>query len=271
MNKSRQGTRLQETFDAVADGYDSAVLRFFPESAKHLVSGLPLRGNEMVLDVAAGTGHTALALAARLPHGRVTAVDFSAGMLKQARDKAARMNVHNVEFVERDMQDLSFPAASFDIAVCAFGIFFVEDMATQLAHIAANVKPGGMVAICNFEENYLSPMKELLIKRLEGYGVQAPQQTWKQISHETGCRELFGGAGLQDVHVQRKNMGYFLRHEDQWWDIVWNAGYRRLVGQLAPGDRERFRQEHLSEVAALATPEGIWLDVGVLFTSGVKQ
>jgi hypothetical protein len=45
---------------------------------------------------------------------------------------------------------------------------------------------------------------------------------------------------------------------------------RRLVGQSAPGERERFRQEHLEEVAALATPDGIWLDVGVLFTTGVK-
>jgi hypothetical protein len=54
------------------------------------------------------------------------------------------------------------------------------------------------------------------------------------------------------------------------WDIVWNAGYRCLVGQLGPAERERFCQEHLEEVAALSAPDGIWLDVGVLFTTGVK-
>ena len=270
MNANRNRTLLQETFDAVSDGYDNAALRFFPASAKHLVSRLPLQGSEKVLDVAAGTGHTALALAARLPLGRVTAVDFSAGMLKLAREKADRMNVRNVEFIERDMRNLGLPEASFDAAVCAFGIFFVEDMDAQLAHIAAAVKPGGTVAICNFQESYLSPMKELLIRRLGAYGVQPPLQTWKRIAHEAGCRELFAGAGLGSVHVEPKNMGYFLEDERQWWDIVWNAGYRRLVGQLAPAERERFRQEHLDEVAALAAPEGIWLDVGVLFTTGVK-
>jgi hypothetical protein len=52
--------------------------------------------------------------------------------------------------------------------------------------------------------------------------------------------------------------------------VVWNAVFRRLVGQLTPADRERFQREHLQEVAVLATKEGIWLDVGVLFAIGTK-
>ena len=63
-------------------------------------------------------------------------------------------------------------------------------------------------------------------------------------------------------------MGYFLDSAEEWWDVIWNAGFRRLVGQLTPSDQERFRKEHLEEVAALATAKGIWLDVGVLFTIG---
>jgi hypothetical protein len=33
--------------------------------------------------------------------------------------------------------------------------------------------------------------------------------------------------------------------------------------------RARFRDEHLAEVETLRASEGIWLDVGVLFTWGV--
>jgi len=43
-----------------------------------------------------------------------------------------------------------------------------------------------------------------------------------------------------------------------------------MLKQLQPDALERFRQEHLQEVAGLATAEGIWLDIGVLFTSGIK-
>jgi ubiquinone/menaquinone biosynthesis C-methylase UbiE len=53
----------------------------------------------------------------------VTGVDFSVGMLDQARRKAAAEGVGNIAFLERDMTALQLPANSFDVAVCAFGIF----------------------------------------------------------------------------------------------------------------------------------------------------
>jgi len=270
MDQQQRKAFLKETFNTVSTGYDGNALRFFPESAEHLAAILRLHGDEQVLDVATGTGHAALALASRLSKGRVTAVDFSPGMLEQARRKAASMNVRNIEFIERDMQELGFPASQFDAAVCAFGIFFVEDMAGQLAHIAGTVKSGGQVAISGFKEDLFRPLVDLMFDRLAGYGVQEPTHTWKRIATEAGCRDLFEQAGFRDVQVEARNVGYFLDDAHAWWDVIWNAGFRRLVGQLTPSEQERFRREHLEEVAALATTEGIWLDVGVLFTIGTK-
>ena len=270
MNEQQRKAMLKETFDTVSAGYDNSALRFFPESAKHLAAGLDLAGDEKVLDVATGTGHAALAVAARVPRGRVTGVDFSAGTLEQARRKTAALNVGNVEFLERDMQDLGFPAGSFDAAICSFGIFFASDMDVQLTHIAQVVRPGGQVAFSGFEENYFHPLRDLMVKRLSGYGVEPPPPAWKRIATEAGCRELFAKAGMNDVRVERKNVGYFLDSADGWWDVVWNAGFRRLISPLGPEDRERFKRDHLQEVAALATKDGIWLDVGVLFAIGTK-
>jgi hypothetical protein len=70
--------------------------------------------------------------------------------------------------------------------------------------------------------------------------------------------------------VVARNIGYFLENAYAWWDVIWNAGFRRLVGQLTPSEQERFRREHFEEIATLATTEGIRLDVGVLFTIGKK-
>lgn len=130
MNAEQIKAIVQGTFNAVADGYDDPTLRFFPACAKQLADLLDLRGDERVLDVATGTGHAALELAARLPRGRAMGVDFSAGMLAQARRKAAARGVANVEFAEMDMLDLRFEGQPFDAALCSFGIFFVEDMET---------------------------------------------------------------------------------------------------------------------------------------------
>jgi ubiquinone/menaquinone biosynthesis C-methylase UbiE len=270
MNAEQVKAMLKDTFNTVSGAYDNPVLRFFPASARHLADLLRLRGDERVLDVATGTGHAALEFARRLPRGHVTGVDFSAGMLEQARQKAAARGAKNVEFAEMDMQALNFDAASFDAATCAYGIFFVEDMDAALAHVAERVKPGGTVAICNFQKDYFFPLRELLIRRLAHCNVQLPPQTWERIATEAGCRELFQKAGLRDIRVEPKNMGYFLADENEWWDVVWNAGFRRMVSQLRPADLARFRAEHLQEVAALKTKEGLWLDIGVLFTKGEK-
>ena len=268
MNTEQIRTILKNTFNTVADAYDHPVLRFFPACARHLADRLGLRGDERVLDVATGTGHVALELAARLPRGRVAGVDFSAGMLAQARQKAAARGVANVEFAEMDMQDLRFDAGQFDAAVCAFGIFFVEDMETTLAHIASKVRPGGTVVLCNFQKDYFFPLRKLLTDRLAAHGVSLPPQTWERIAVEAGCRTLFTTAGLRDIRVEAKNMGYWLADENEWWDVVWNAGFRRMVSQLPAADLPSFRADHLRDVAALKTAQGLRLDVGVLFTVG---
>lgn len=53
--------------------------------------------------------------------------------------------------------------------------------------------------------------------------------------------------------------------------MIWNAGFRGMLKQLEPDVLERFRQEHLQEVADLGTRDGIWLDIGVLYTIGTKS
>lgn len=268
MNAEQIKAIVQNVFNAVADAYDDPALRFFPACARQLADLLDLRGDERVLDVATGTGHVALELAARLPRGRATGVDFSAGMLAQARQKAAARGVANVEFAEMDMLDLRFYGPPFDAALCSFGIFFVEDMETALAQIAAKVRPGGRVAFSSFQMDYFRPLRQLLLGQLAARGIVLPPQPWERIASESGCRALCASAGLRDIRIETRNVGYFLADENEWWRVVWNAGFRRLVGQLPPADLESFRQDHLRQVAALKTRAGLWLDIGVLFAVG---
>jgi ubiquinone/menaquinone biosynthesis C-methylase UbiE len=264
-----QQQAIKHTFETVADGYDHPALRFFAAAAAHLAQGLELRGDEEVLDVACGTGHAALAIAPRLPRGRVTAVDLSPAMLARAADKTAAAGISNVKLVERDMQTLGF-REQFDVAVCAFGIFFVDDMGAALRHIARAVKPGGRIVISTFAEGYMDPLRSLLALRLADRGVVVPPQTWLRIASAEACRRLFAEADLRDVVVKQMDVGYVLANPEEWWDVVWNAGFRRMLSGLSPGDLASFRQQHLEEIATLGTPDGIRMPVPVLFTTGSK-
>lgn len=266
---AKASAAIKQTFDTVADVYDSPVLRFFPASAAHMATRVDLRGDEQVLDVACGTGHASLAFARRLPHGRVTAVDFSRPMLAQARRKAASAAVTNIDFVEGDMQALPWQGR-FDVAACAFGIFFVEDMNAQLRRMVDTVKPGGRVIITNFAKDYMDPLRAMMVQRLAHYGVQAPPQHWLHIAYPDGCRAFFEGAGLRDVEVESKNVGYFLANAEQWWEVMWNAGFRRMLSLLPAVDLPKFKAEHLAEIEQLRTTEGIRMNIEVLFTSGTR-
>ncbi|TAL27355.1 MAG: methyltransferase domain-containing protein [Nitrospirae bacterium] len=270
MDEQELKKRLQAAFNAVANGYDNPALRFFPESAKHLPQFLKLKGDEHVLDIATGTGHAAIALAAALPKGRVTGIDFSEGMLSRAKAKIDENGIRNISLHSMDMQSLDFPDSAFDAAVFSFSIFFVEDMELQLRHVAEKVKLGGKVLATSFYSGTFSPQVDIFFERVKKYGVDVPS-VWRRLSTTEECSTLFEKAGLSNIRVATKDIGYYLADAGQWWDIVWNAGLRRFVSGLSPEDLEKFKKEHLQEVAGLSTDKGIWLEVKVLYAIGTKS
>lgn len=263
-------TRMIETFNTISVGYDNRSLRFFPESAKRMVQYLEGPDIRRVLDVATGTGNLALEIARTSPDISVTGIDFSSGMLAQAREKAQRDGIGNVEFFDMDMHDIVFPDGHFDAVVCAFGIFFAEDMAEQLRHMTAKVRPGGRVVISCFFEDAFQPLVEILSSRLEKYGIERPSLRWMLIATEAKCRALFRDSGLEEISVERRDLGYYLKNPAEWWDVVWNAGFRSQISQLSAPDLERFKEEHLREIAPLRTPDGIRLNVEVLYATGIR-
>ena len=105
-------------FDQVAPGYDrtNALLSGGNSVLWRLatVKALDLKPGERVLDVAAGTGTSAKALAKT--GAEVVALDFSPGMVEQGRKKHP-----GIEFIEGDAQALPFPSGSFDAVTISFG------------------------------------------------------------------------------------------------------------------------------------------------------
>lgn len=262
---------IRQTFNTVADHYGTGGTRFFHSAGQTMAELAGLQGNEHVLDVASGTGATALPLAQKLSRGKVTATDFSERMLEQAQHHAKIKGLNNLDFQIQDMTAMTFNNKSFDHAFCSFGLFFVEDMTGLLRHIASKVKPGGKVMVSGFCGDSFMPMVQLIFKRLQNYGIELPEQplSWKRMAEPEQLHALFSQAGLKNVVIVRKSLGYYIDAEG-WWEVVWNAGFRGVVAQL--GDRlDSFRREHLAEVQELADSNGLWLEVDVNFTSGIQS
>jgi len=261
---------IQKTFNTVAQDYGLRASRFFHLSGEIMAELLGLDGDESVLDVASGTGAAALPLAKLLPQGAVTAVDFSSGMLKQEKNAASDIGLSNLVFQVGDMTQLPFDQHNFDHATCAFGLFFVDDMGGALKHIANTVKPGGKVLVSGFCGESFQPMAQLCLDRLRTYGVEVPEVIgWKRMSEAEQLEDIFAQAGFDGIGIEKRTIGYHIDLEG-WWEVVWNAGFRGLVEQLDDKVAE-FKQAHLDELMPFCDEKGLWLEIDINFTCGVKQ
>lgn len=128
-----------------ASGDYDRIARGLLPVADHVVRGAEIRAGERVLDIACGTGNTALAAAAR--GAAVTGLDLTPELLDVAAARAADAGIAGITWLEGDAEDLPFPAGSFDVIVSSCGLMFAPDQPRVAAEVARVTRPGGRVAI----------------------------------------------------------------------------------------------------------------------------
>ncbi len=263
-------SQLKASFKALAATYDQ--LHFLQVCAGRLIELSPLAAGARVLDVATGTGVIALAAADRVgPTGSVVGVDLSPDMLDRARQKVSLAGLTQVELREGEAEHLEFPDESFDVVLCASSLFLVPDMLAALREWRRVLVPGGFVGISSFGPGFLQPLRDLWEARLRRYGLTAAALPTHRLADPAICQALLTDAGFAQVESRIEQLGYHLpTAEDRWADIDAGMEGQPLL-QLPPEQRDQVRTEHLAEVSALATAQGIWVDVSGLFSFGRKE
>ena len=132
----------QQTTWASGD-YGAVAARIVPMSER-LADIADLRAGSRVLDVAGGSGNTALA-AARTG-AVVTSLDYVPELLDRAaeRSRAERLPI---ELVEGDAENLPFADASFDAVISAVGVMFAPNQERAAAEMLRVCRPGGTIAL----------------------------------------------------------------------------------------------------------------------------
>jgi len=103
------------------------------------------RIGDRVLDVATGTGNTALALAPHVAHA--SGLDLTEEMLVQARKVAAERGISNVDWALGDAEELPFPDASFEIWIARAAPHHFHHLDRALAEAFRVLKPGGKAVV----------------------------------------------------------------------------------------------------------------------------
>jgi SAM-dependent methyltransferase len=102
---------------------------------------------DRVLDVACGSGNTAIAAARRF--AEVTGVDHVPALLDRARERAAAERLE-MEFVDGDAEALPFDDGTFDCVLSTFGAMFAPAQERAAGELLRVCRPGGRIGMANW-------------------------------------------------------------------------------------------------------------------------
>jgi len=137
----------QEQFDRQAEHYDTQWSAWSDESLRWLLANADCRPTDIALDVATGTGFTALAFAPRVRS--VVGLDVSPGMLAQALPRAETQGIKNITFQEGAAESLPFPDATFDLVTCRIAPHHFLSVPQFLSETARVLKSGGRLLLAD--------------------------------------------------------------------------------------------------------------------------
>lgn len=136
---------VTQQFGANASAYVSSPTHAQGASLSRLVEQTKPAGDWLVLDVATGAGHTALAFAPFV--AAVVGLDLTPQMIPLAARLADEKGAANVAFVNGDIDDLPFAKETFHAVTCRIAAHHFPDVARFVAEAGRVLQPGGVLGI----------------------------------------------------------------------------------------------------------------------------
>src|SRR5215204_4412609 len=169
-----------------ASGDYHEVAATIPIISELLVDAADLRAGSRVLDVAGGSGNTAMA-AARVG-ADVVSLDYVPSLLERSR-RRAEVEGLSYETVEGDAEAMPFPDASFDAIISVVGVMFAPDHERAAAELLRTCRPGGTIALANWApDSFIGDLFRTTAKHVPQPAGLQPPGLWGTEAH---VRELF--------------------------------------------------------------------------------
>ncbi len=232
-----------------------------------LCEAVDLRSGDNVLDVATGSGNTALSAARRFCE--VTGMDLAPESIEHARRRAEAEGME-ITFEVGDAEDLSYPDASFDVALSTIGVMFCPDQEKAAGELLRVCRPGGKIGLASWTpDSFTGNMLKTVGKHVPPPPGIKPPSLW---GTEERLQELFGG-GVSSLEATRRT--YNFRYPSAEHFVDWFRNYYgptvRAFAALEPegqealaGDlRELCESRNVSGDGTLVAPSDYLEAVGV--------
>ena len=179
-----------------------------------LCEAADLRAGERVLDVATGSGNTAIAAARRFC--RVAGVDYVPGQLHRARERARAEQFH-IEFRQGDAEAIPYPNSAFDVVLSSFGSMFAVNQEEAALELLRVCRSGGRIGMVNWTPEGFAGRVLGTISRYVPltYGLASPA-LW---GTESRLSRLFGD-GVAYLTATRRSFVLRYRSAEHWLHLL---------------------------------------------------
>ena len=256
--------------------WDELTMDFLKPMGDAIIAAIRPQGNDLVLDIAAGTGEPGLTIAGMLDGGRVVITDLAEDMLKVAREKIAARQISNAETIACDVSELPFPDNHFDAVSCRMGFMFFPDMQLAANEITRVLKPGGRFATSVWdgpEKNFWVTATMGTVNRNMELPPPPPGAPGMFRCAQPGLiKSLFEKAGLQQVTETPVKSTLKSGNVDTYWQMMTEiaAPFVAAMSKADEATREKIKKE-VYETVQQRFPDGkVVIDAAALVIAGMK-
>lgn len=185
------------------------------------LDSLPLREATQILDAGCGTGRVTAELLRNFPNSRVTAVDASENMVREARITLAEFG-DRVRLEQRDLLDLPY-SDRFDVVFSTAVFHWIQDHERLFAVLLRVLKRGGfLVAQCGGGPN-LKKVRDRAQQLIESERFKTYFEGWQRVWEYPGpelTAERLRKAGFADVSTSLEAAPVIFSTAEQYCDFL---------------------------------------------------
>jgi ubiquinone/menaquinone biosynthesis C-methylase UbiE len=245
---------LAGVFDRAAATYDRVGEPYHDFFGERLVDLAGVSAGHSVLDVACGRGAALLPATRRVgDRGRTLGVDFSPTMVAIAAAALADEGLRGDARV-MDAEHLDVDDASFDAALCAFGLFFFPDPEAAIAEMFRVIRAGGVVAVSTWgQDDERWSWEDDVFATLTA----SRRAVVRPFAEPGEVVSLLRGAGFDDVTAQLEHHDVRFADEDTWWGWLWSFSLRGVLEQQDEATLDRLRREATARLRVQQQTSGL--------------
>ena len=233
--------RQQQTW---ASGDYQVIASLIVPVSERLCDAVDLRAGERVLDVATGSGNTAIAAARRLCE--VTGVDYVPALLERGRARAAAEGLR-VSFEEGDAEALPVADASYDVVLSSFGSMFAPNQEQAARELLRACRPGGRIGLANWTpDGWIGEMLRTVGRHVAPPAGLRPPTRW---GTEEGLHELFDD-GVVSLRMARQSFVWRFASAQQYLDLfrTYYGPVHKAFGALDGAGQEALARDLIEAV-----------------------